>query len=66
MHASTSTPWYLAPARPFPAKVWLADRYPFRIPTPRSAQRQTCPDEPAVPPRRPFPALAWLEQRRHL
>ncbi len=34
MGASGSTSWYLAPARAFPAKVWLEQRFPFRVSIP--------------------------------
>ncbi len=61
MHASTFTPWYNAPARRFPAKVWLEDRFPFRIVTPLSARRQACSSAPAQQARRLFPAKIWLE-----
>jgi len=61
MVSSTSTPWYLAPARPFPVKVWLERRFGFRVSIPPSTQQAGRPaDADAPPDRRPFPAQVWL------
>ena len=57
--ASSTTAWYNLPARPFPAKVWLAARFSFRIPTVTPAP-QAAPA--AQPQRRPVPAKVWRER----
>ena len=57
MVSSASLPWYNAPARRFPAKVWLEERYSFRIPPLRFTQRRQ-------PGRRAFPAQVWLAEQR--
>ncbi len=75
MYSPISTPWYNVPARRFPAKTWLEDRFSFRIFTPPPARPQDGParrrrhkDGPAgswgYKERRPFPAQVWLATRR--
>jgi hypothetical protein len=66
MVSSRFVPWYNRPARPFPAQVWLEERYRFRILTPLAARR-AAPSAGAETPlwvRRPFPAKVWLEARQ--
>jgi hypothetical protein len=60
MVSNGSGSWYNRPARPFPARVWLATRYPFTV-SPSVFARLA--DEISAPPawgRRPFPAKVWL------
>jgi hypothetical protein len=59
MVSNGSGSWYNAPARPFPAKVWLVTRYSFRV-SPAVFARYGRSAEGAAPARRAFPALVWL------
>jgi hypothetical protein len=63
MVSSSPIPWYARPARPFPALVWLATRYGFRLPRSSLVWATVHTTSDGVTPR-PFPALVWLEQRR--
>jgi len=66
MVSSRFVPWHDRPARPFPAQVWLAQRFSFHIKTPL-AVRRAAPSASAEAPlwvRRPFPAKVWLEARQ--
>jgi hypothetical protein len=55
MATSGSGPWYNAPARPFPARVWLEARYGIRVSL--SAKQAAWS---AASQRRAFPAQVWL------
>ena len=57
MVSNGSGSWYNVPPRPFPALVWLEQRYPFRV-SPSALAWQGA--HPAARGRRPFPAQAWL------
>ncbi len=60
MGSSSFVPWYNRPAREYPIKRWLRQRYGFTVPSyvfARYAQR------PAVRGQRRFPALEWVEQQ---
>ena len=59
MGSSGAMPWYNRPARPFPALVWVRQRYGFRLPPLRF-----CPQADQPEGLRPFPAKVWVEQRR--
>ena len=61
MVSSRLVPWYASPARPFPAQVWLATRYGFRLPRAACAWAIVHTTSDGVTPR-PFPAKVWLEQ----
>ena len=61
MVSDSQVPWFNRPARPFPALVWMQQRYGFRVPPLRFYPPADQPDGP-----RPFPAKVWLEQRRRL
>ena len=52
-------PWYNRPARPFPALIWVMQRYGFRLPPLRFYPPASQPEGT-----RPFPAKVWLEQRQ--
>ena len=60
MVSNGSVPWYNAPARRFPALIWLEQRYPFSV-SPASVARRA--DALAAAGRRPFPVLVWLARR---
>jgi hypothetical protein len=62
MVSTEPIPWYNRPPRPFPAKVWLEARYPFRVPRPALAWATIHAATDGIAPR-PFPALVWLRQR---
>ena len=49
--------WFNRPARAFPAQIWLAAHYGFRLPPLRVAPQHQ-------PGRRPFPAQVWLATQR--
>ncbi|HEU5366906.1 MAG TPA: hypothetical protein VFU69_00515 [Ktedonobacterales bacterium] len=52
--------WYDVPAREFPVKRWLRQRYPFNV-SPASVARLDALAAPAAPASgRHFPALVWL------
>ncbi len=55
MVSTGAVPWYNRPARPFPALVWLRQRYPFLVPPAALAWQAAEP----VPARRIFPAKRW-------
>ncbi len=57
MVSKIALPWYDVPAREFPAKRWLRQRYRFDLPPLRF--RPACPPE-----QREFPALAWVRARQ--
>jgi hypothetical protein len=64
MVSSSPVPWYNRPAREYPAKRWLAQRYGFTVPPftfgvalPRQASR---PAGAGASQQRPFPAQVWL------
>jgi hypothetical protein len=58
-----SAPWYNRPAREFPAKRWLRERYPFTVSPLIFARLAVYPVGAALGQRRPFPAKRWLEAR---
>ncbi|HEY7357935.1 MAG TPA: hypothetical protein VH590_15760 [Ktedonobacterales bacterium] len=62
MVSSRLVPWYARPSRPFPALVWLAACYGFRVPRSSLAWAVVHTTSDGVTPR-PFPAKVWLEQR---
>lgn len=61
--SARSVPWHDRPARPFPAKDWLEERYRFRILTPL-ARLAVRPAGWATSEPRKFPAKKWLEERQ--
>jgi hypothetical protein len=60
MVSSSPVPWYNCPAREFPARRWLRQRYPFSV-SPQVFARQ--PTRQAALGQRPFPALVWARQQ---
>jgi|GEM_PF-1949864 len=74
MTSFASQPWYNAPARPFPVKVWLKQRFSFHvsIPSPTPADWKpavhvpTPADETSAVQvaRRQFPAQVWLAEHQ--
>ncbi len=62
MVSSHSIPWYNRPARPFPALIWVQQRYGFRLPPLFFAQPAHAVVDSMA--RSPFPARVWLEQRQ--
>ncbi len=61
MVPSGFVPWYNVPAREYPIKRWLRERYGFSVPT--SALARYAP-RPVVWRQRRFPAQVWLEEQR--
>ncbi len=62
MVSSSAVPWYNRPPRPFPAKRWLEQRYPFRVSPSVFVWQNPAAPAPGVPRR--FPAQVWLEARQ--
>ena len=60
--SSSYIPWAWLPAREFPVKKWLEERYRFRIPTPL-ARLVVRPAGWASSARREFPAKRWLADK---
>ncbi len=63
MVSSPIIPWYNVPAREFPIKRWLRQRYGFILP-PLAFAPPARRASAAAPEQRRFPALVWLEQRQ--
>ncbi|HEY7357774.1 MAG TPA: hypothetical protein VH590_14955 [Ktedonobacterales bacterium] len=63
MSSSQSIPWYNIPAREFPTKRWLRQRFGFILP-PLAFAPPARPASAATLEQRRFPALVWAEQRR--
>ena len=61
MDSSGFVPWYNRPAREFPAKRWLRQRYGFTVPPLAFARLR---GSQPIPAWRRFPALVWAEERR--
>jgi hypothetical protein len=64
MVSSGFVPWYNRPAREYPIKRWLAQRYGFTVSSSVFAREAQRPTEPLA--RRRFPAQVWLEEQAFL
>jgi hypothetical protein len=62
MVSSPFVPWYNRPAREYPIKRWLRERYGFTVPT-WAIARYRQPD-PAAWERREFPVKRWMALRQ--
>jgi hypothetical protein len=63
MASTGPVPWYNIPAREFPIKRWLRQRFGFILP-PLAFAPPASPASAAPPEQRRFPALVWAEQRQ--
>ncbi len=66
MISSGPVPWNETPAREFPAKRWLRQRYGFTVPPLAFVWRIRHTASASAAQQRPFPALVWLEEQQRL
>jgi hypothetical protein len=64
MASNGSGLWSTRPAREYPIKRWLRERYGFDVPTWAISRYPVRPDAPGRAGQHPFPTPIWLDQQR--